>query len=164
MGRARFRPLKVARKRRSRSPDLYYYSLQACLARFACQAYYYHYSFPKRGKSSVRVMVLLDGSSHINIAVEDILEVLFEFDDVLVCVTHCQRAFIVLCGSAAAADGNYHDICGDCDDDEDHDDDIDDDNGDDDDDDVDDDEDDDGDDEAFGASHGWQHLSPVSVS
>ncbi len=106
-----------------------------------CQAYRYHYTFPKRGYPSVHVAVLLDDADDSDVALEALFEVFYQFDDVQVYVTHCERAFFELCGSAAAAEGN------DDDDDDDDADVVDDDDDDADDDDADDDDDDDADDD-----------------
>jgi len=107
---SKMRALKVARQRRDRSPDQYWYVMQAFLSTFSCPSYRYQYAFSQRGYPSLHIAVLLDEAADADAAVDNLLRHFDDFDDVSVFATQSQRDFYALCFFAAAVVNHDDDV------------------------------------------------------
>jgi len=98
--------MKVARKRRSYSPNKYYFVMQSFLSRITCASYRYRISFSKQ-YPSVEIAILLNNQADTAVAVAELHREFEEFDNMCVFVTHSEPVFMAHVSSATERDGNH---------------------------------------------------------
>ncbi len=96
-GLKKMRAVKVARRRRDLSPDLYYYAVHAALAKIQWRSYQLRTTITVRGDPSVHVVLLLPRTTAIGAAVAILLHEIEEFGNVQLFVTCSSSKFYSMC-------------------------------------------------------------------